>query len=231
MLIKAASVARDHMKQHSFLPYTLVSVLFAITACSSDGGGAAPVADSAADTSVPEVADDTSTFDAIIDSGVDSSIDSAEAEDVALDTAPEAAPDAETGGDASSDSASSETSAETGSPCVTGTIEEQACGKCGKRYRLCDMSKWLEWGGCGEETGGCTPGETRDVPCERCGTRTQTCSATCEWGGGVCTDQKACVAGTTETRYSCGGDAGADAGSQTRTCTTACAWTDWSACP
>jgi hypothetical protein len=58
---------------------------------------------------------------------------------------------------------------------------------------------------------------------------------TCTWGGGVCTEQKACVAGTTETRYSCvpdaGSDASSDAGVQTRTCTDVCTWTEWSACP
>jgi hypothetical protein len=214
-------------------PFTLVAALCLMTACSSADDETVPVTDTASDTASAEVVDETMAIDSTIDSGAEDTMDSAvEDSSTPKDGETEAsadAPSSETADAPSGDTRDGSTS------CTSGAVEEEACGKCGKRSRLCDMSKWLDWGTCGEEIGICTPGDTRDVACERCGTRKETCSSMCEWGGGACTDQKACVAGATETRYSCGGDAGTDAGSdagvQTRACSETCTWTDWSACP
>ena len=196
-------------------------------ACSSADDPATPPADS----SITEVGDETGdtgaaevevdAFEAAVDSGaIDSSVDTAvdettsDASSDVADAPKEASADAgETGSDASTS-------------CKTGSVQEEACGKCGTRSRLCDASKWLEWSGCFGETGTCVPGDKRSVACGRCGTRSQTCNATCSWDSDACTGEGTCVPGSTETAYTCLDSAKA----KTRTCSDSCAWSTWSDC-
>jgi len=83
--------------------------------------------------------------------------------------------------------------------------------------------------GCPDGGGECTPGETRTGACGRCGTRPETCSAACVWVGGACSDEKLCDPDDYEVES---GDIGCPHPRQvrTRTCSSACAWSDWSEC-
>jgi hypothetical protein len=152
-------------------------------------------------------------------------IDDATVEDARAETRPLDASDADQAADDARADVRGDVRAEAGG-CKEGTIEDEPCGKCGKRSRLCQEGGWLEWGACTEELGECTPGEVRDVACGRCGKRKQTCSATCEWAGERCRDEGSCVAGSAEVRTS-----GCEAKqARTRTCTETCTWSDWSEC-
>lgn len=136
--------------------------------------------------------------------------------------------DGETGGDADAGDAPDPDAAEVSDTCTTpGKTESGACGKCGTRERLCGSDKkWLPWGACTGETGTCSIGETRDVKCGKCGTRKDKCNATCDWDNGVCTGEGICNEGDVETQYSCSSPKLV----KTRTCTSTCTWSDWSAC-
>jgi len=215
---KGASVRRVHMNLRQLSPLALLLALSLMTACSSSDDGAPITPDSATDSLVAEGGAETSTFDSAIDSGP--SMDSGVAEETSSDADPSDATESET------DAATSE-AGDGGGACKSGAIEEEKCGKCGTRARLCSMGKWLDYSACSEETGVCVPGETRNVPCDRCGTRKQTCTSTCEWTSGACLDQKGCIAGSVETRYGLCLDSSKV---QTRTCTETCSWSAWGEC-
>jgi len=201
----------------------LVLLLSPGIACSgSDDPAATP--DTSVDSGLAEVFTDSATVD---DTSIDdTSVDSASEDSALPDTATAAdsadASDADSASDVSLDAAT-----EAGTSCKSGAVQEESCGKCGTRSRLCDSSKWLEWSGCFGETGTCVPAEKRAVPCGRCGTRNQTCSATCEWDSEACTGEGACVPGSTETSYGACLDT---TKVKTRTCSDVCAWTTWSDC-
>jgi len=110
-----------------------------------------------------------------------------------------------------------------------GSTEEEDCGKCGKRSRLCNSDgTWLPWGLCGSETGSCVPGETRMITCGKCGKRSESCTSTCDWDPMACTGEGLCNAGDMEIQY---GACSNPTYVKTRTCsTTACTWGDWSGC-
>jgi len=192
------------MTIHRFLAFALLPAVAALTACSSNDEGQPNTVDSAVVDTTPE----TTELDTSTDTGED---DTATPTDSATDAG---------------DAGASETS-DGSSACTSGAMESEACGKCGTRSRLCKMGAWLDWGACLAEFGVCVPGATRDVGCDRCGTRKETCTATCEWASGACLEQKACSAGSTESRTGLCLD---PAKVQTRTCTETCAWTSWSEC-
>jgi len=130
----------------------------------------------------------------------------------------------EGGGDVADTADTAEVSLACPTPGATGT---GPCGKCGTHERLCGSDKiWLPWGACTGETGVCDIGSTRDVKCGKCGKRSDKCSTTCEWENGVCTGEGICNEGDVETQYSCSTPKQV----KTRTCTSTCGWSDWSAC-
>jgi hypothetical protein len=207
-------------------PIALLALLAPLACSGTDD----PPTNSADSTAVVDTGTDTGSDTAAIDSAeqdtgsadssiVDSTINDVGAE-VAVDGSGASETSSEGGSDATSDSADS-------GKCKSGAVEEESCGKCGTRSRLCEGGTWLPFGGCFAETGSCTPGETRSGSCGRCGTRSQTCSATCTWDSMACTGEGACVPGSTETQYGVCLDA---TKVKTRTCSDACAWADWSDC-
>lgn len=72
----------------------------------------------------------------------------------------------------------------------------------------------------------CREGDTRTGKCGRCGTVVDTCDpTTCAWDPGVCKGEGACEAGATESvACTVAGEV------KRRTCSDACAWSDFSAC-
>jgi hypothetical protein len=76
----------------------------------------------------------------------------------------------------------------------------------------------------------CFAGDTRAGDCGLCGTMTQTCVGGHWSAWSACTAGGVCAPGTTETS-TCGVDQGiCHSGTRTRTCTSTCGWSDWSAC-
>jgi hypothetical protein len=79
-----------------------------------------------------------------------------------------------------------------GALCVSGEVETQACGNCGRQVRLCTGGAWGSWAACGGEgvcaigaldTGACGS----DVGTCQKGTRTRWCMSTCHRGArGAC---------------------------------------------
>jgi len=119
---------------------------------------------------------------------------------------------------------------EVSTTCSTpGATEDEDCGKCGKRARLCNSDgTWLPWGLCTGETGSCVPGESRSTKCGKCGTRMESCSTTCAWDPTVCTGEGLCNANDMEVQY---GACSNPKYVKTRTCSsTTCAWGEWSGC-
>ncbi len=194
----------------------LCALAFSSVACSSTETPASTEDTGGEDTGSDDTgAVDSSTGDTgATDTGkTDSSVDTGTPTDTGV---------AEGGGDADADTA--EVSLACPTPGATGT---GPCGKCGTHERLCGSDKiWLPWGACTGETGVCELGTTRDTKCGKCGTRKDTCNATCDWDNGVCTGEGICNEGDVETQYSCSTPKLV----KTRTCTSTCTWSDWSAC-
>jgi hypothetical protein len=218
-------------------PLVAIPLFFTPVACSSSSD--APVDGTDTGTLEDTSNADSEGADTSLDVAADGARDTADSMvvDSALDTATADAADTRDGGDADAtpsdsivdgDATADGAGGDASTTCVAGAIQEEACGKCGTRSRLCDTTKtWLDWGACSDETGICTPGESGSVACGRCGTRTQTCSATCAWVTGVCTGEKGCTAGSVETQYGTCLDA---TKVKTRTCSSTCEWSDWSDC-
>jgi hypothetical protein len=105
--------------------------------------------------------------------------------------------------------------ADGGLACTPGTLEERACGRCGKQLRVCGSDgSWSDPSVCNGETGACVPGESGSEPCGASGTRTRTCSVGCTWGAfGACVEPPECAPGETQSE-SCG-----RCGTRTRSCT------------
>lgn len=83
--------------------------------------------------------------------------------------------------------------------CSAGTIEEKACGNCGKDKRTCNnMGKWEAWSGC-QNQGACQPGAKDTKSCGEDGLQTRECTNQCQWGPlSACVQ---CNAGQTESCY------------------------------
>lgn len=114
-----------------------------------------------------------------------------------------------------------------GEACASaGKIENLACGKCGKRVRVCGGdNKWSSWSACDGE-GTCSPGESASEACGTGGIRKRSCLSTCGWGSfGECVGEApACgFVGKAESE-ACG-----NCGTRTRTCS-ASGWGTWSSC-
>lgn len=201
------------MKLRSFASYSVLALFALGSACSSSNNE-----NTTADTSVDE---DTGTAE---ETGEDSST-----------TEDTSKPDTSTGSDTSVDDTGTagETATDAPADVVTtcteaGAVESGDCGKCGKRARLCDSTGvWLPWGACTGESGVCSIGETRMTNCGKCGKRAETCSATCGWDPGACTGEGLCNAGDVEIQY---GACSNPKYVKTRTCSSTCAWGDWTGC-
>ncbi|AKF05684.1 hypothetical protein [Sandaracinus amylolyticus] len=85
-----------------------------------------------------------------------------------------------------------------------GTVEDVACGMCGRAQRFCTSERTWAYGPCMGETGECAPGTTDEIACGMCGTQTARCTAECVWEAtGACTGEGECTPGS-ETRSSDG---------------------------
>lgn len=141
-------------------------------------------------------------------------------------------------GDAAAGDAGADANARTpepGDPCpVVDAILTRPCGLCGSQEAVClsDPSRpsggtVSPYGPCHDETtNGCAPGSTEVEACGNCGTLTKTCTRYCAWHRGACKEPPgACVPTTHEiTKAGCSGG-----GFRVRTCSSACAWTSYSA--
>lgn len=112
-------------------------------------------------------------------------------------------------------------------PCTPNEVQEQPCGACGTRARLCDANgTWLDWGACTGEVGECTPGTQTTEVCGKCGTITYYCSAACVYLPGPCENEGICSPG--ELNVS---NASCPAGEvRTSMCTNQCTAGNWTAC-
>ncbi len=135
----------------------------------------------------------------------------------------DASTDGGAGPDATSDATADATS---DGGCAAGATEQETCGKCGKRLRVCNgTGSWSDWSVCNGETGACAPGDTETETCADGRKRTRTCAETCAWGAfGDCEGTPTCTAGTIE-QEACG-----NCGKRVRVCGADKAWSDWSAC-
>ena len=230
------AVTEDRSRAHDEEPMTLqraafiaAALMVSTAACSSsqDGLGGGPdgstddtaVADTATDAPAETIADAADAKDAS-EVATDAPTDGAETSD---------ATDASDAADASDAHADAADGDDADGACKPGSIESEACGKCGTRSRLCaeDGGGWLPWGDCASETGECVPKDTRSVSCGRCGTRAQSCDDTCSWVSEVCTGEGECTAGDKETQYDVCGDPTLV---KVRTCSDTCSWSTWSDC-
>jgi hypothetical protein len=144
----------------------------------------------------------------------------------------DAGPDTSTGGTGGSggsgvDAASDAPDYDASGPCTPNTIQEQACGACGKRARLCDTNgTWLDWSACAGEVGECAPGTQTTQSCGKCGTITMFCSSACIYLPGPCENEGICAPGElTVSNASC------PVGQvRSSTCTNTCTAGSWSSC-
>lgn len=116
--------------------------------------------------------------------------------------------------------------------CVDNLEDQQVCGQCGVKDRVCAAGAWTAWSDC-VEGGQCTPGEEQPTSCEieglngQCGVKRRICDAICVWGDWTeCLPVGNCAPGEVEEEL-CSGSCG---GSRRRTCTELCEWGEWSAC-
>lgn len=116
--------------------------------------------------------------------------------------------------------------------CVDNLEDQQVCGQCGVKTRVCGRGVWMPWSEC-VEGGQCVPGEEQPTSCEipnqnsQCGVKRRVCDAVCGWGEWTeCLPVGTCAPGEVEEEL-CAGSCG---GSRRRTCTELCEWGEWSAC-
>jgi len=71
--------------------------------------------------------------------------------------------------------------------CSPGQAQEEPCGNCGTRHRVCQSNcQWGGWSDCLGQ-GPCSPGAAQSRSCCDCGTETRTCSNSCQWNDwGTC---------------------------------------------
>lgn len=212
----------------------IAAIILLASGCSSsnDGSGTTDQDSAITDTSVTDTGNDSGGDETNPDVAVDANDTAPKTDATDASEASEVADDATDATDVSTEThdASHDGDADSGDgACKPGSIESEACGKCGMRSRLCaeDGGGWLPWGDCAAETGECTPKDARTIPCGRCGTRAQTCDDTCTWISAVCTGEGACDAGDTEIQYDVCTD---PTQVKVRTCSATCTWSDWSAC-
>lgn len=144
----------------------------------------------------------------------------------------DAGPDTSTGGTGGTggtpDAASDAPDYDASGPCTPNTVQEQSCGACGKRARLCDTNgTWLAWSDCAGEVGECVPGTQTTQACgTKCGTITLFCSSACIYLPGPCENEGICSPGElTVSNASC-----PSGQVRSSTCTNTCTAGSWGGC-
>jgi hypothetical protein len=102
--------------------------------------------------------------------------------------------------------------------CSPGESQQTSCATASLQTRTCTQEcVWSEWSTC-VAVGSCTPGQT--ASCGNCGT--MTCQSNYSYG--PCLNEGVCSPGAMQNQI-CNGS-----GTQQKTCTSLCQWSDWSTC-
>ncbi len=108
--------------------------------------------------------------------------------------------------------------------CDQGMEQNEDCGNCGKRTRVCLAGgTWGGWSDCANE-GPCAAGASEAASCGNCGTLTRSCGPNCQWTETGCLDEGQCAAGAIQNE-ACPND-----GQKSRKCLPDCSWAPWGAC-
>ncbi len=110
--------------------------------------------------------------------------------------------------------------------CEPGASQEEACGACGSRSRMCpEDGFWGDWSEC-QGQGLCEAGTEETLACgAKCGQQIRICTEECVWSDwSECSSDGMCIPGDTE-EMACG-----NCGLQQKVCGDDCYWMPWDPC-